>query len=706
MAKRTRAEQILDTILDAPEGVQKEVVSSLLGVSISRGEKIEKESALCDLWHDYKDEIEKRDEMFGKPMGLLSGRTVTDDMTMGFVGGELTIVAAPTSVGKALADDTKVATPTGWKCIGDIVEGDTVFDSYGEPTKVIGKYPQGERDLYKVTFSNGKYVYADGNHLWTCLDNVVGKSRNDIEFYSDEKYVVNTEYLYNNFYSDARSKARIKITPLAFPCKFKHKKVKVSPYFIGAYLIGGIIIRRNGTYFIEIYCRTNEVAKKLVRSIKQYINDREVVVYDLLGTRKGKTLLLQASNSSELLSELKKMSNSEYGSISRPSKLLKPYLFNSEKVRSMVINGIADVCGSVDMSRNAIVLSGVRTRISDTLLELFGLFGAEYHEKNVGLKNEIAATVKMSFNPFSVLQNDRRRMMCTVLHKTYASVDAKNKIVNIEKGGRGSATCIAVDSHTHEFVIENGVVTHNTLYCLNLASDFLKQDRKVAFVTLEMTKVELGSRLKRILGKDISKIENLIVNKSEKMFWQSIEPFVDKAVGAGAEIIFIDHLHYFSRSLSNAAEELGQITQEFKYCAIKHNVPIVLISHTRKQQPGTNKLASIEDLRGSSYIAQDADIVLVLNNREVGANKPQADSIFITLEKNRNRLRVPIGTSWKMGKDGLILDDFLLTGGEGKEAWKQNYITAKNSYSASNSSFSSFHTDETEDEVIDNPFSI
>src|ERR687886_166560 len=76
------------------------------------------------------------------------------------------LVAAPTGTGKALASNTRVLTPQRWKPIGDLRPGDQVIGSDGQPTKVLGVFPQGVRQGYRVSFSDGTSVICDLEHLW------------------------------------------------------------------------------------------------------------------------------------------------------------------------------------------------------------------------------------------------------------------------------------------------------------------------------------------------------------------------------------------------------------------------------------------------------------------------------------------------------------------------------------------------------------
>lgn len=72
--------------------------------------------------------------------------------------------------GKQLCVATKIPTPTGWVLNGDIKAGDTVLDERGNPCKVLVAHPpQMPKSAYRLTFSDGSTIDADGDHLWTTL---------------------------------------------------------------------------------------------------------------------------------------------------------------------------------------------------------------------------------------------------------------------------------------------------------------------------------------------------------------------------------------------------------------------------------------------------------------------------------------------------------------------------------------------------------
>lgn len=68
---------------------------------------------------------------------------------------------------RPLALDTLIPTPSGWSTMGDLREGDQVFDETGAPCSVVGKSPVHiGRRCYRVTFDDGSSIVADAEHPW------------------------------------------------------------------------------------------------------------------------------------------------------------------------------------------------------------------------------------------------------------------------------------------------------------------------------------------------------------------------------------------------------------------------------------------------------------------------------------------------------------------------------------------------------------
>ena len=80
------------------------------------------------------------------------------------------LMLAGRGAGKGLTLDTVIPTPGGWVANGDLQDGDVVFDERGRWCRVLQAHePYMPKALYRLTFSDGSVIEADGDHLWTTL---------------------------------------------------------------------------------------------------------------------------------------------------------------------------------------------------------------------------------------------------------------------------------------------------------------------------------------------------------------------------------------------------------------------------------------------------------------------------------------------------------------------------------------------------------
>jgi replicative DNA helicase len=120
------------------------------------------------------DEIDAIASSGGRASGVPTGFVELDDVTNGLHPGQMVIVAARPGVGKALALDTPLPTPTGWTTMGDVAVGDELLGADGRPTRVVAATEVTfGRPCYEVEFSDGTTIVADEQHLWWTTRGVV-----------------------------------------------------------------------------------------------------------------------------------------------------------------------------------------------------------------------------------------------------------------------------------------------------------------------------------------------------------------------------------------------------------------------------------------------------------------------------------------------------------------------------------------------------
>lgn len=145
------------------------------------------------------------------------------------------VATCSAQVGKALALDTPLPTPTGWTTIGEVKEGDSLFDEDGDQCIVTVVKPIFyNRPCYEIEFCDGSIITADGGHLWTVTTNRWRRRA------SDETTVetLTTEELLARGIKLSNGAARFAI-PVAGKLDLPDAELPVPPYFLGAWLGDG-----------------------------------------------------------------------------------------------------------------------------------------------------------------------------------------------------------------------------------------------------------------------------------------------------------------------------------------------------------------------------------------------------------------------------------------------------------------------------------
>jgi phosphate starvation-inducible PhoH-like protein len=150
------------TICQGPAGTSKTFVACYAAIGLLADKKIEKII------------LTKPIQESGENLGFLPGtiqektdpymqsyfsnfKKILGGQTFEFLKSTGEIVVEPLAYMRGTAQplDAQIMTPNGYVTMGSIEVGDYVIGSNGQKTKVLGVYPQGEKDIYKITFSDG-----------------------------------------------------------------------------------------------------------------------------------------------------------------------------------------------------------------------------------------------------------------------------------------------------------------------------------------------------------------------------------------------------------------------------------------------------------------------------------------------------------------------------------------------------------------------
>lgn len=105
------------------------------------------------------------------------------------------IIVGSNGSGKALAHGTPVYKSINERiCIENLVIGDEILDEFGDKCRVTNIFPQGEKEIYKITFSDDRTILTDEHHLWQIY--IKNKNKSYIQIIEDTKTI--KELLNNN----------------------------------------------------------------------------------------------------------------------------------------------------------------------------------------------------------------------------------------------------------------------------------------------------------------------------------------------------------------------------------------------------------------------------------------------------------------------------------------------------------------------------
>ena len=219
--------------------------AEVYGVSEKRGG--EDYHKLGDIIELTVDEIEVASGRSGQMTGVPTGFTDLDSLTNGLHPGQMIVLAARPAMGKALALDTPLATPTGWTTMGEVAVGDEVMGADGHPTRVVAATDvMVGRPCYEVEFSDGSVLVADAEHQWLTDTRASRRSfqaardnRNRTKTQRTLPTVKTTEQILASLHTDTADRRLNHSVANAAPLRFHDQDLPIPPYVLGAWLGDG-----------------------------------------------------------------------------------------------------------------------------------------------------------------------------------------------------------------------------------------------------------------------------------------------------------------------------------------------------------------------------------------------------------------------------------------------------------------------------------
>jgi phosphate starvation-inducible PhoH-like protein len=405
--------------------------------------------------------------------------------------------------GRAQTLSTKVLTPNGFEAIGDLKIGDFVIGSDGRPTKVLGIYPQGFKEIYRVHTQDGSSTLASGDHLWavhTRGDKRRGKPAR----------VLQTKEMIGNL--RAAHYHRYELPLLSAPVQFESQPVPLDPYALGLLLGDGCISRRTSPTFATNDPELLSAFERLVPDITVRKKSSESGFDYLLVGRVGST----GRSKNRIIEALRQLGL--LGTKSDDKYVPVEYLRNSPEVRLAVLQGLLDTDGGpvTQDGRTCRVQYGTASEqlADDVTFLVQSLGGVVYRRtrKAQGRKPGLAHGRAVHHRAVAHILDIRlpEGVVPFRLARKIAKYDVSGGgrpmrfIDRIEPAGTEEAACIQVAAEDSLYATEDFLLTHNTI---SDAFIILDEAQNTTGEQMKMFLTRLGFGSKMVVTGDITQID-------------------------------------------------------------------------------------------------------------------------------------------------------------------------------------------------------
>ena len=373
-----------------------------------------------------------------------------------------TLISHEMGLGKANPIDSKILSPKGWIRMGDVNVGDLVIGSDGKVKKVNGVYPQGLKDIYELTFNDGTTAQSCDEHLWN-VNTYIRNWRKNPYLTKTLRDIIDGGLQFKN----GNNKWYI---PIVKPIELEERVLKINPYVLGCLLGDGCICVKNGIGF-------SSIDEGIINEIKLRLPEKHNLV---LSGESVKDYYLTADGKNNYINQALKKYNLK-GCNSYTKFIPDDYKFSSIEQRLEILQGILDTDGHSRKDSIIELTLASKQLINDVQFIVQSLGGiGRIKPKYVNYNNErklywrITIKLPQQFIPFKL----KRKIETFVAPTKYLPNRA---IVDVKYVGKKEAQCISIDSDDHLYVMDNCVLTHNTLSAILYAE--MNNFRKVVVIT-------------------------------------------------------------------------------------------------------------------------------------------------------------------------------------------------------------------------------
>lgn len=576
--------------------------------------------------------------------GVPSGFVDLDRMIGGFRPGQLIIIAARAAMGKAQPLYSKLITPEGTINMGDATIGSQIIGADGNAYDITGVFPQGEKELWRVTFDDGTYVDCCSEHLWT-VQNRADRKAGYGKWAKYKERTITTEDLSKQVYVNNGKRKNFTI-PFSLPVQHTKKFLSIHPYLLGL-MLGDCYLGYDKITF-------SNTENDLVKKFKSHLEPGE----ELVNQKIGEWRLNGSYNIKAKLSHLGLL-----GKRSGDKFIPKNYLYSNIEDRLSILRGLIDTDGHVvghKRKGNFIEYSTVSPALKNDIIELVQSLGGRAscisriskYKKNgkykiTGINYRIYITMPENMCPVSSKKHLAKYTSKKRFHKRFII-----SVKNLER--KVPMQCIMVNSPDHLYLTDNYTPTHNTSLALNFADNAVSMYGKNAFmVNLEMENEECAMRILsarsgvtmdnmiRGYGMDENKIfrisqvsenlskKGLILDDTPGLTYTEIRARAKRLDSElrssspddhGLDMLLIDYIQLMKTAAKTGtrSEYIGDITRNLKIIAKELGIPLVALSQVnRGVESRDDKRPRLADLKESGSLEEDADVVMFVYRDEV-----------------------------------------------------------------------------------------
>lgn len=420
--------------------------------------------------------------------------------------GQRKVLRAGRRLGKAIHVDTPIPTPDGWKKMGELQEGDRVFDETGKPCNVtFATEYQYNRRCYKVSFSDGSHLIADADHQWTVDTKASRKARGRATNPQSGPITLTTQDMIDNLYVWAGDKYEVNYSiEVADPVAYEEKPLDLDPWLFGLWLADGTSSSGN----ITIGTEDQEEVFSRITDLGYEVHAVDAITFNIPG------LYRQLNHLNILRKYRKKWGDGKSSDDNLVTKYIpRVYLQGSIPQREALLQGIMDGDGTAD-KKGTCELSFCNEQLAKDSHELILSLGyratlrtedATLNGKKVGLRYRI------SFTPWRPVFRLQRKLDRQVLRDAPSARQRCRYVVAIEETDSVPVKCISVDSPSSLYLAgQNFVATHNTftMSVLLLHYCFTHNDGRCIVVAPMKSQVELiYKEIERLAGQSEIVIE-------------------------------------------------------------------------------------------------------------------------------------------------------------------------------------------------------